>query len=350
MSQRKVCVILGAGASHDIAGEGSPLINSDFQPPLALDLFDIARHPAYWNVMQHYNGAAVLSQELAPLILSGEISIEKELRRYAEHKDERIRQNFKHIPAYLRDLLFRASTEYTHVPSSYMRLIIKLLADYPHDVLFITLNYDNLLESALERFDSRLQFRGIEEYVADGRQAMVVKLHGSINWFRRLPGGKGAQWNSTVADLDISEKVPEGSILIADKVHTVGQEIRDEHKLYPILTAPLAGKGLIDVVCPESHATAAKQFMNTCGKFLIIGTSGLDDDLLSLLNSAVIPNSRPIVHIVDTGEGAKKTRVRFEEGVRAFRKTRQNPSESTFNEGFRNYLSSQQLRVFIESE
>lgn len=127
------------------------------------------------------------------------------------------------------------------------------------------------------------------------------------------------------------------------------QEIRDEHKLYPILTAPLAGKGLIDVVCPESHVTAAKQFMNACGEFLIIGTSGLDEDLLALLDSAVMPNSRPIVHIVDK-DGAEKTRVRFEEGVRAFRKTRQNPSESTFNEGFRNYLSSQQLRVFLESE
>ncbi|GAJ08050.1 unnamed protein product, partial [marine sediment metagenome] len=155
MSLSKACVVLGAGASYDVAGEGSPLINANFRPPLARDLFDINGHPDYWYVMQSYNGAAVLSQELAPLILSGEISIERELRRYAEHKDERIRQNFKHIPAYLRDLLFRASTEYTHVPSSYMRLIIKLLADYPHDVLFITLNYDNLLESALERFDSR---------------------------------------------------------------------------------------------------------------------------------------------------------------------------------------------------
>jgi len=350
MSQRKVCVILGAGASHDVAGEGSTLINPQFQPPLARDLFDIDGHPVYWELMQPYNGAAVLSQELAPLILSGETSIEKELRRYAQHKDERIRQNFKHIPAYLRDLLYRASTQYTNVPSSYMRLIIKLLADYPHDVLFITLNYDNLLESALKRFDPMLQFREIEEYVADGRQAMVVKLHGSINWFRRLPGEKTADWISTVADLDILEKVPEKSILIADKVSIVGQAIRDEHILYPILTAPLAGKGLIDVVCPESHVTAAKQFMKDCGKFLIIGTSGLDYDLLSLLNSAVIPNSRPMVHIVDKGKGTENTRLRFENNVKAFRKTRQNPSESTFNEGFRDYLSSQQFRVFLESE
>jgi hypothetical protein len=350
MSLSKACVVLGAGESCDVAGEGSPIIKRDFQPPLALDLFDINGHPAYWDVMQHYDGAAILSQDLAPLILSGEISIEKELRRYAEHRDQRIRQHFKHIPAYLRDLLFRASREYTHVPSSYVRLIIKLMAENPHDVLFLVLNYDNLLESALRRFDSNLQFTQIEQYVASNREAKVVKLHGSIGWFRRLPGGTAADWNSAVADLDISKLLTEEAILIKDGIRIVRDSVEDDHRLYPILTAPLAGKGLIDVVCPQSHVATAQQFMNDCDKFLIIGSSGLDEDLLALLDSAVIPKSRPIVHVVDKDGRAEKTWAHFEEGVRAFRKARQNPSERIFNGGFRNYLSSQQLRVFLESE
>ncbi len=78
--------------------------------------------------------------------------------------------------------------------------------------------------------------------------------------------------------------------------------------------------------------------------------AGLDEDLLNLIDSSVIPKSRPLVHIVDSGEGAETTRKRFEERVRAFRSTRQNPSESTFNEGFHNYLSSQKLRLFLESD
>lgn len=119
-SVEKACVILGAGASYDVRGEGSPVINDDFRPPLAIDLFDIDRHPAYWQVMQHYNGAKFLGQRLAQKSLAGAIDIENELKTYAEHKNKVIREHFKHIPAYLRDLLYLASTQYTHEPSSYI--------------------------------------------------------------------------------------------------------------------------------------------------------------------------------------------------------------------------------------
>jgi hypothetical protein len=40
MPLSKVYVIVGAGASCDVAGEGSPIINGDFRPPLALDLIE----------------------------------------------------------------------------------------------------------------------------------------------------------------------------------------------------------------------------------------------------------------------------------------------------------------------
>ena len=38
---RKICVILGAGASHDVRSAGSPVLNPGLQPPLARDLFDL---------------------------------------------------------------------------------------------------------------------------------------------------------------------------------------------------------------------------------------------------------------------------------------------------------------------
>ena len=350
MSLNKACVILGARASYDVAGEGSPIANTDFRPPLAQDLFDIKKHVAYWDVMVYYNGAQVLSQELAPLISSGNIGIEKALRKYAEHSDSRIQEHFKHVPAYLRDLLFRASTEYTYVPSSYIQLVIKLLADYPHDVTFITLNYDNLLESALRRFDAKFQFENIGAYVDDERNAKVVKLHGSIDWFKRLPGGRTEGWDSGVARLNVFEQIPEHEIKVKAGIHIVRDAVAEDDRLYPIITAPLAGKGLIDIVCPKSHVTAGQEFMKDCSKFLIIGTSGLDEDLLTFVDNAVPPKSRPLVHIVDRDGGADNTRTKFEEGVRAFRNTRQTPSQSTFKEGFRNYLSSQPFQAFLESD
>ena len=55
-------------------------------------------------------------------------------------------------------------------------------------------------------------------------------------------------------------------------------------------------------MCPKSHLIAAQQFMSRCSKFLIIGTSGLDEDLRAILDNAVPPDSSPFVHVVNRGE------------------------------------------------
>ena len=59
----------------------------------------------------------------------------------------------------------------------------------PNHVLFLVLNDDKLLEQALALFDANRDFSNIESYVREGRQAKVVKLLGSVNWFK-LTGGR----------------------------------------------------------------------------------------------------------------------------------------------------------------
>lgn len=344
----KVCVILGAGASYDVHNQGSLLINPDFRPLLARELFDIANKSGYWSILQHYPGAKVLAQLLAPRISSGEIGIENALREYANHKDHRIREHFKHIPAYLRDLLQRSSTNYTSMPSCYIQLVVELLAERPHEVLFLVLNYDTLLESAISQFDSRLQFSSIGHYVAEERQAKVVKLHGSINWFMALPGKPTLDWDSLLGELDISYKPPENEIIVKDRIINATREQLDGIMVYPILTAPLAGKQLDEAVCPASHTEFAQEFLRNCHKFLIVGTSGLDEDLLNLLDSTLDPKATYFTHIVDFGNGATKSIQRFENGVTAFRNQSHKIQVKTFNSGFREYVSGNDLRTFSE--
>ncbi len=345
----KACVILGAGASFDVRGPGSRERNSAFRPPLTRDLFNIGGNQEYQNIIRWYPGANTLAQRIARLDRSeNEIGIERELRRYAEHHNSQIREHFKHIPAYLRDLLYLASNAYTYTPSGYVELIIELLAEYPHDVLFIVLNYDNLLEIALSEYDrEQFQFTDITQYVADNRSAKVVKLHGSINWFRYLPGGTREGWDDLVRQLNIFEQLPEHEILVIDKVRVVREHEAGSHRYYPILTAPLAGKYLNDAVCPESHISAAREFLDDCKKFLIIGTSGLDEDLLALLDSAVHTKSPPLVQVVGKG-GAKNTLSRFRQNVRAFGSIESIPPQAEFDEGFQIYLHHQQFRTFAK--
>jgi hypothetical protein len=343
----KACVILGAGASWDVKGEGSPHKNPGFRPPLARELFDIEGHPSYWDIVDKYPGAKVLAQSLAPLISSGQVSIEKELRRYAEHSDARIRSHFKHIPPYLRDLLYFASYSYTHMPSSYIELAKELLAEHPHDVLFIVLNYDDLLEQALRWFDPELKFDNISHYVAADRPAKVVKLHGSINWFKNMPRNGKESWDNALARFDPSTKAPENEIIVTNWTRPVREhgDLYTQH-LYPLLTAPLAGKGVSDAVCPGSHVEVAKEFLSDCQKFLIIGTSGLDEDLLAMVDSALSSSGVYYhIHIVNSGEGGDEAHKNFLKGIRAFRDSID--IGSIFREGFREYLRDG-LQSFLE--
>ena len=342
----KACVILGAGASFDVRGEGSPAIRPEFRPPLAKDLFDIENHKAYWEILNIYHGAKVLTQRLAPIISSGQASVESALKKYAEHPDDRIRSHFKCIPAYLRDLIHVASSSYTYMPSSYIELAIELLAEQPHDVLFIVLNYDTLLESALSWFDKKLQFDNISAYIDPNHPAKVVKFHGSTNWFAGIPESSNISWDNAIEQFDISAKVAEGQVRIKNNVSVVRDSHDSNLKLYPILTAPLAGKGVSDVVCPESHIKVAKEFLSDCQKFIIIGTSGLDEDLLSFLDSTLGSSITYYhVHIVGSGSETDEAQRRFIGSVRAFHNYI--PNENVWRKGFRAYLKNG-LKVFLE--
>ena len=176
----KACVILGAGASHDVWDRGAIIKREEFKPPLAKDLFDISTHPVNQQILNEYQGAHFLAQQLASRLSGGMLSLEEALRGYANHNNAQIREHFKHIPAYLRDLIYRTSNQYVDIPSCYVHLVHSLLADYEHQVLFLTLNYDDLLEKALFRFDQGLMFSDLGDYTAGNRQALVMKPYGSI--------------------------------------------------------------------------------------------------------------------------------------------------------------------------
>lgn len=315
------------------------------QASLSSRLFDIGANPEYWEVLRHYPGAQWLAGLLSPKASTPEFSLETQLRQFSEHQDERIRRHFKHIPPYLRDLLWHASHEYTRTPGTYNELVYGLLADVPHEVLFLTLNYDTLLEQALQTFDSTLASSTISAYIGGNRQAKVIKLHGSIDWFREI-GSISGNWFNQVESQDVSRTVDEDQIIVRTIPSPISDHPIDRTRLYPILTAPLAGKSITDMVCPDSHVAVAKDFLKSCQKFLIIGTSGLDDDLMNLLDSSVQPRSVKSVHLVSQGNHTDEIQLRFIQGVHAFGLTSLWPKSSVSHNGFRQYISSEAFRQF----
>ena len=110
----QVCVTLGAGAAHDVHDLGSWTQHPQLKPPLAKDLFNIhANDDEYPTVISRYDGAALLAQPLARRIAQGEIGLEEALRRFANHPNRLLKEAYKDVPPYLRDL----ETSYTNVPS-----------------------------------------------------------------------------------------------------------------------------------------------------------------------------------------------------------------------------------------
>ena len=341
-------MILGAGASHDVRNRGSLLIDEDWQPPLAKDLFDIAEHPVYSEeVLNKYPGAHFLASLLAEEIASGEEGVEATLKKYAEHPDPQMREHFKQVPLYLRDLIFLASHRYLDVPGCYIQLVSGLLAQVPHRVLFIVLNYDTLLESALTYYNrDEYVFSFHQDYLADNRKAHVLKLHGSINWFITF-GDYRSSWEAELRRLDVMQKPHDNDVMVADSITDAGAPYDGtESYIYPVITTPLAEKTLTDLWCPVSHQVEAQKFLRGCDKFLVIGTSGLDRDLFELLGSAV-DTPEPFVHFVDNGEQINGTIGRFASGVEAFRQ--RYPESSKHARGFRNYVSGPHFTRFLEA-
>ena len=262
----KACVIIGAGASHDVWNEGAAHVNIPWQPLLATDLFDIGKHPEYAPILSRYPGAEFLSQYLGPVSAQGGHAIDEALRDLAFHDDPRISKQFNQIPPYLRDLIYHTSRQYAPIPSCYIQLVIELLTTTPHEVLFLVLNYDDLLEIALGRLASltkEFQFKEIDDYISPGRQAKVVKLHGSIDWFVQMPHYDN-DWAFAVGELKLSSLTDSPIWVIGDVTDAKIHRMPSSHDYsYPVITAPLAGKGSSATVCPATHVQVAKDFSGT---------------------------------------------------------------------------------------
>ena len=360
MPGSKVCVVLGAGASYDVRNIGSPDAFPAIRPPLANGLFNMETNPLYFDtIMEPYPRAKVLSQIIAPRAAAGTETIETELARLARHDDLQTSQDFKEIPAYLRDLLQKSSRDYTSLPGHYIQLAHLLLKDYGCEVLFLVMNYDDLLEQALTYIFPEFQFTKMSDYVDGDRPFKVVKLHGSINWFTTLSENEKDDWSVLVARHDIFARIPENEIVVYGSLTRTSRWLGARNRyVYPLITAPVASEDK-SPVCPDSHYEAAKSFLDDCDKFLVIGTAAMDQDLLDLINESVNPKSNPLLHVVDktktdsTGRlieasPATGTTQRLRDGINIFSEGNLVEPSTLFDGGFGAYINSDAVKRFAD--
>ncbi len=352
-NEKRTLVVLGAGASRDIWDGHSPRIEEHWQPPLASELFNFSARPNYYGLAETHVGAGHLGLEIARET-DDDFDLEARLREYASHKDEQVRRWFRDVPPYLRDLLTNATYKYVRTPGNYILLLKKLVLDHGHHVGFVVMNYDNLLERSLEQLGWTVA--DFNSYCAQGRFGPVVKLHGSIDWFQPF-GNDAAPWRDVLDDvsgpiepkwefLGKEERYPEAATLaprVLRNPNTVENLCAQGRRLYPILTAPMAGKDPESFACPAGHIDALREWSRSVTRLLIVGHSGRDDNLMKLLTTCV--GELAIVHHVG-GEDVAACAERYRQGVP---KIRESKSHEWFANGLDTYLKSALFGGFLSA-
>ncbi len=272
---QRLVVIVGAGASADAATP--EYVNDDgWRPPLVKDLFS----RKYSAVLDRHPFAQEVAADLGPGQQPA-LSIEQFIReRYRGSDHPPSLRKYHSIPLYLQELLHGCSQQFTPAPDNYLRLMSALL-ELPESV-FVTLNYDPLLDSRLSRH-SPLQT--LDDYIARKEpEWSLIKLHGSVNWGRAIRGPSSFSFVEPPPELHLDEEilVTGGAAAPIDELRGIGKtEI-----CYPALSVPVGEED--ELVCPPLHVEFLQERLAGADALhlLIIGYSANDLEVLKLLKDS----------------------------------------------------------------
>jgi len=282
----KLIVVLGAGASFDASSRRQP---GDSPPPLVTQLF--SKGGPDDAILRHYPLAEMAGAEIRHAA-NNERGLEETLReRYKESDSEHDHRAFFQVPLYLQHRLLVASNAF--VPDSYDRLIMAALR-LP-EVMFVTLNYDLLLDQRLTSFSP---LDSLRSYIAPNRNWSLVKLHGSVNWARRLRTGMTTlggtldpHYFARTFDRFALTAEPQSEIVLrpvdpGTPSTLATARVGGNFLYYPALSVPLGPDD--ELSCPPEHLDFAKRKLgDKDGLHLIfIGYSGYDVAVMKFLRES----------------------------------------------------------------
>jgi hypothetical protein len=255
-----------------------------FRPPLVSNLFGVTTY-GFAEVLARYPLAKLAAADLGGIDSS--LAIEQVIReRYRDSSHDLDQRLYRGILPYLQELLHTVSARFTDFPQNYEALVTNLLR-LP-DVVFISLNYDVILDRVLEAVD-RPAGTGMSWYIQPDRRWSLIKLHGSVDWARR----------SGVNDSRLFIDPPQDLALDADVVRRPFKELYEIRGLssasggfthgelhYPVLSVPIGRAD--ELACPDDHVSFLRQKLASANglHLLLIGYSGNDQEVIGLVREA----------------------------------------------------------------
>lgn len=276
-------VILGAGASYGSADARAIEIARQneipaWRPPLARELFEPRSN--FGTVIDGYPGARSLIVHLRHTLARGG-NLEEELDKVSARAvtDPAAASQLMSVRYYLRDILAACTKNWlalVHSCTNYHLLVNRLSSwtrDRSEQVLFVTFNYDTLLEQACLD-DAYIAFNSMSSYIADER-IKLFKLHGSINWAHPVRFERPPELNDREHAIRYAStiEIPKTFEFRTDWSSGVrGQE------WIPALAVPIQGKGSFE--CPVEHVDLLRSLMPEVDRLLVIGWQAAEQHFL----------------------------------------------------------------------
>ncbi len=339
---KKIAVILGAGASFDLIplGNENAILNREYKPPLTDNIFSL--HQNLEPILDNYKRAYTAIGWIRNCLRNKDTTLEGMLRMLKESKEISKIKQFRQIPLYLQHLFSDICKHFCRHPMNYASLVSEGDRSDISSIAYITLNYDLFLEAALEQ-EYGYPFNKIDQYIPDGQKWIYLKLHGSINWGRKIKapairntGEPIIALLDDVTKLDFDKDI-EQEIEIDDSYNKRPQSAK---KMYPAMTIPVDNK--YEFTCPLPHVEKLESFLKDCRNFLIIGVSGKDKDLIDLLKRNIPESS--LVYLVG-GKQVAESEQRFKENIPQFQKVKWDK----YDDGFSNFIIGGGINQFIDS-
>ena len=330
LTERSLFIVLGAGASYDCVAlktdsdepdPGVTRVNVQYRPPLAKDLF--SSEQVFDEILRKYPLATALSEEIrSRLRKSSEeqnATLEEILKELQSSPSLDTRRQVWEIPLYLQELLWTVSDKYVETGGTKFHTFVRRVLDSPFDqVLFLTLNYDLLLDRAISDH-TRQKFLTMESYSPSGVKWTLVKAHGSVNWGRAITNHTIPRGTSSalaeyqfISTLNSEPEFSEDTVVLhRDRVAwhlSFEPEFRFDQVpgnfLYPWMALP--AKGVKEFFCLEQQIQHAKSFLSRCTHFLFLGFSGLDPHVIGLFREVQRPPHKLMI-VCGGKEYARKT-------------------------------------------
>lgn len=293
-------VILGAGASYDSdPASPPPPARQDpnkalWRPPLAAGLFD-----------QRFSRIAGTFRACQPLYqpLREADNIEEELERMFAKIDTlpHYRRYLFQLRDYIQYVLHSVTygwTSSTQRTTNYVTLFSAVrdwVVPQKERACFVTFNYDTLLDQAWED-TLGCSLQTMNSYVPTDESSSVsapfalIKLHGSINWWRLVRNVLPGPIIDSVDNLLWTNEYEVNSGYLAS-TEPPGLRAPEPNTAYvPAISIPTATKTDSSFECPPEHMAALKRALPDVTHLLTIGWRGREQHLLKLWKEVLPPD------------------------------------------------------------